>query len=463
VLNLIVLVIDSLRQDHVGLYHGGAPAFPDVPACRTPSLDAFSRECVVFSNAYPEALPTIPARYTLMTGQRSLPYRPWAPLSAGDLTLGQILRGEGYTCGLITDCYHYRAPGMNYHAGFHAVRWIRGQEYDPWESAPSARPIERYVNARYTPEWRDRVGQFLANTDGFVSETDWFAPQLVEDAIGWLKRNRSQKQVFLWVDCFDPHEPWDPPAAFDTYADPSYAGPRLILPMGGDAASWAGPEEMRLIRGLYAGEASFVDHWVGRFLEALGELGYLDDSVVLLLADHGHPLADHGKFLKGADRLYSEMLRVPFMVRLPDGRHGGERAEALVQFQDVAPTLLDLLEFPESLEAMHGRSFRAVLERDADEHREAIITGYHEGVDRCIRTKRLSFIERPSGVRDELYDLEKDPREQRNIIETHREEADRLARAFGRLYRSRRRRATGIQGKYELSSSGLDEPVLGGA
>jgi arylsulfatase A-like enzyme len=462
VVNLIVLVIDSLRQDHVGLYHGGTPAFPDVPACRTPSLDAFSRECVVFSNAYPEALPTLPARYTLMTGQRSLPYRPWGPLMAGDLTLAQILRSEGYACGLITDCYHYRAPGMNYHAGYHAVRWIRGQEYDPWESAPSARSVDGYVNGRYTQEWQERVGQFLANTDGFTSETDWFAPQVVGEAITWLRRNRGQKQIFLWVDCFDPHEPWDPPPSFDTYTDPGYAGPRLILPMGGSAASWASPEEVRLIRGLYAGEASFVDDWVGRFLQALGELGFLDDSVVLVLADHGHPLGDHGKFLKGADRLYSEMLRVPFMVRLPRGWHGGERTEALVQFQDVAPTLLDLLGFRETLGAMHGRSFRAVLEREADEHREAIITGYHEGIDRCIRTKRLSFIERPTGEPDELYDLGEDPREQRNIVETHREEAAWLARSFGRIYRSRRRRATGIQGKYELSSSGLDEPVLGG-
>lgn len=85
-MNLIVLVIDSLRQDHVGLYHGGSGPFPDVAACRTPHLDAFSRGCVVFTDAYPEGLPTIPARYTLMTGQRGLPFRPWSPLAAGDLT-----------------------------------------------------------------------------------------------------------------------------------------------------------------------------------------------------------------------------------------------------------------------------------------------------------------------------------------------------------------------------------------
>jgi len=461
-MNLIVLVIDSLRQDHVGLYHGGSGPFPDVPPCRTPALDAFSRECVVFTNAYPEGLPTIPARYTLMTGQRGLPFRPWGPLHAGDLTAAQILRSEGYVCGLITDCYHYRAPGMNYHAGFHSARWIRGQEYDPWESSPSARPVDGYVNARYTQEWRERVAQFLANTDGFTAEGDWFPAKVVEDAVRWLRKNRTHDRVFLWVDCFDPHEPWDPPAAFDTYTDPRYNGPRLILPMGGLHERWATPDEVRLMRGLYAGEATFVDRWIGTFLEALGELGYLDDSIVLILSDHGHPLGDHGKFLKGADRLYNEMLRIPFMMRLPQGRHGGVRTEALVQFHDMLPTLLDLLGYEGALGGMHGRSFRGVLERRADEHRQAIITGYHEGIDRCIRTKQYSYIERPAGQADELYDLQKDPREQRNLIETHREEAERLARLFGRSFRSRRRRAQGIQGKYELSSSGLDEPVLGG-
>ena len=461
-MDLIVLVIDSLRQDHVGLYHQGAATFADVPACRTPHLDTFSRECVVFTNAYPEALPTIPARFTLMTGQRALPFRPWGPLMAGDLTVAQMLRGEGYVGGLISDCYHYRAPGMNYHAGFHAYRWIRGQEYDPWESAPTARSVDAYVNAHYPPEWRARVGQFLANTDGFKSEGDWFAPQVVEQAIDWLRKNRTHKRVFLWVDCFDPHEPWDPPPAFDTFTDPRYAGSRLILPMGGLSASWAAAEEVRLMRGLYAGEVAFVDHWIGKFLGALGEFGYLDDSIVAVLSDHGHPLGDHGKFLKGADRLYNEMLRVPFMVRLPKGRHGGERTDALVQFHDVLPTLLDLLGLSPSLDAMHGRSFRHVLERRGDDHRDTVITGYHEGIDRCIRTKRLSYIERPSGQSDELYDLQADPAEHHNLIEAQREEAERLARAFGRIYRSRRGRARGIQGKYELSSSGLDEPVLGG-
>ena len=459
-MNVIVLVVDSLRQDHVGAYHQGRARFEDVPPARTPNLDAFSRECVIFWNAYAESLPTIPARYVLMTGQRALPFRPWAPLAPHDLTIAQILRGEGYVCGLVSDCYHYRAPGMNYHQGFHAYRWVRGQEYDPWESGPPRREISRYVNAHYPDEWRQRVGQFLANTDRFEREEDWFPAQVVEEAVGWLERNRSHEKVFLWVDCFDPHEPWDPPARFDMYTEPAYSGRRLILPMGGPMEAWATPDEVRHIRGLYAGEVAFVDHCLGRLFTALRDLHYLEDSLVFVLADHGHPLGDHGKFLKGADRMYNELLRIPFLVRLPASR-GGRRADALVQFQDVLPTVLELAGVGGDPGFTHGRSFAPVVRGETDEHRDAIITGYHEGIDRCIRTERWTYIERPAGEPDELYDLVDDPHERRNLAAHHPEEVHRLARRFGREYRPRRRRGRGVQGKYELASSGIDEVIVG--
>lgn len=459
-MNVIVLVIDSLRQDHVGVYHRGQGRFDGVPAPRTPNLDAFARECVVFTNAYPESLPTIPARYVLMTGQRALPFRPWAPLGPHDLTIAQLLRGEGYVCGLVSDCYHYRAPGMNYHQGFHAYRWVRGQEYDPWESGPTRRDISRYVNAQYPEEWRQRVAQFLANTDRFEREEDRFPAVVIDEAVEWLERNRSHGNVFLWVDSFDPHEPWDPPARFDVYTEPAYRGSRLILPMGGPMEAWATPDEVRHVRGLYAGEVAFVDHCLGRFFEALRDLKYLDDSLVVVLADHGHPLGDHGKFLKGADRMYSELLRVPFLVRLP-GSRTGRQAEALIQFQDLLPTIFELAGVGGEPGFTHGRSFAPVLRGETDDHRDAIITGYYEGVDRCVRTRRWSYIERPVGEPDELYDLRADPHETRNLAADHPDEARRLAQLFGLEYRPRRRRGRGVQGKYELASSGIDEVIVG--
>jgi arylsulfatase A-like enzyme len=460
-MNIIGIMLDSFRQDHVSFYNGARPGtghsvFEGVPACQTPNLDDFARECIVFDNAYPEALPTIPVRTQLFTGQRTLPYRPWQPLTKEDISIAEILRAEGYVCGVISDCYHYRAPGMNFHRGFHAYRWIRGQEYDPWTSHAPRRNLDDYVNEHYDVTWRGRVAQFLANTDGFTREEDWFAAQVVDEAVDWLTHNRSHPRIFGWIDSFDPHEPWDPPARFDTYINPEYRGQRLIMPMGGPAERWATPEEIRYVQGLYAGEAAFVDHCLGRLFRALKDLGYYEDSVIVLTADHGHPLADHGKFLKGGDRMYNELLKVPFMVRLPGGE-GARRTEAIVQFHDVLPTLLDLLGMASNGTAMQGRSFLPVLYGDADVHREAIITGYHEAPDRCVRDGTWSYVQRPEGEPDELYHLIEDPRERVNLIDQYPEEARRLARAFGSYFRrgAAQVEVKGIQGKYELASGSI--------
>ena len=95
IMNLIVIVLDSFRQDHVSTYHKDTPVFEGIAPCQTPNIDQFAEECVVFENAYPEALPTIPIRTQLMTGQRTLPYRPWQPLTPEDVAIAQILSQEG--------------------------------------------------------------------------------------------------------------------------------------------------------------------------------------------------------------------------------------------------------------------------------------------------------------------------------------------------------------------------------
>ncbi len=455
-MNLIGIMLDSFRQDHVSAYNGGQPVFEEVPACRTPHLDAFARECIVFDNAYPGGLPTIPVRTELLTGQYTLPFRPWQPLAKEDLSAAEVLRAHGYVCGLVSDCYHYRAPGMNFHRGFHAYRWIRGQEYDPYTSHPPRRSVDDYVNAGYDEVWRGRVAQFLANTDDFAGEEDWFPAQVVDQAIDWLARNRGEAPVFLWIDSFDPHEPWDPMPAWDTYTYPGYQGPRLILPMGGPAEDWATPEQVRHIRGLYAGEAAFVDHCLGRLFAALQELGYDEDSAIVLTADHGHPLADHGKFLKGGDRMYNELLRVPYMVRLPGGE-GARRSGALVQFPDTLPTMLELMGMGNETRAMHGRSFLPVLRGDTDDHRETIMAGYYAAPDRCVRDRTWSYVSRPEGEPDELYNLVEDPHERTNLIDAYPEEARRLARAYGGYFRhgGAQVEVKGIQGKYEMASGSV--------
>jgi arylsulfatase A-like enzyme len=406
---------------------------------------------------YPDALPTIPIRTQLMTGQRTLGKRPWKPLEPSDRTLAQVLGRAGYVSALITDVYHYFKPDYNFHRDFHVWRWIRGQEFDAYRSQPLTRlQLDDYLKPEFPENWPALVERCLQNVESFETADDHYCAQLVREASEWLEANRSHERLFLWLDSFDPHEPWTPPPEFDRYTDPSYEGKRIILPPGGIASEYLTPEEIAFVRGLYAGEVSYVDHYVGRFLDTLRHLDLLDRSLVILLADHGHPLADHGKFLKGADRLYNELLKVPFMIRFPRGEGAGKRVSALAQFPDVMPTLLDALGVAYDPEAFTGVSLLPVIQGQGPTVREAIITGYDRGIDRCIRTETWSLIQRPDGVPDELYHLIDDPREQHNQLESRSEIARELEAHFGDFYRPPgQRQARGVQGRDEVAGTAL--------
>ena len=457
-LNLIYIVLDSLRQDHVSFYNKGERVFDNVPPCKTPGIDKLAQKSVVFNNVYPSGLPTIPVRTEWMTGQFTLPYRPWQPLLPypKDVTVAEILAREGYKNALITDTYHLFKPNMNFHRAFHTFIWIRGQEYDAYTSnKPLKKNVNDYVNEKYTEQWVRRVERFLANTEDFEKEADWFPGKVFTTAVKWLEKNVHERKPFiLWIDSFDPHEPWDPPARFDTYTDKSYSGPRLILPMGGYADEWASKEQQDFIRGLYAGEVSFVDYWVNYFIEKLEEMNLFDNSIIVLTADHGHPLADHGKFLKGADRLYNELVKVRFMIWTPDVKH--RVVDSLIQFPDVLPTLLDLLGLGNNARVMQGKSFSDIVKGEEREQRDSVIIGYHDGIDRCIRDKEWTLIIRPEGEIDELYNLNKDPKEKNNLIDEYPDEAKRLAIKFGNyFFKERKTVIKGIQERYEVSFTGV--------
>jgi hypothetical protein len=103
--------------------------------------------------------------------------------------------------------------------------------------------------------------------------------------------------------------------------------------------------------------------------------------------------------------------------------------------------------------SMHGKSFASILRGGEDMHRESIITGYHEGIDRCVRDLHWSYIQRPEGQPDELYNIAEDPKERNNLIDIKPDEAMRLSSLYGRYFRrAMTRYVKGIQAKYELPS-----------
>lgn len=455
--NVIVVCLDSLRKDHVGWYGNDW--------IDTPGIDGFATDpaTIAFREAYPEALPTIPIRTALMTGQRTLPYRPWQPLAEEDITIAEILRQHGYVTSLITDTYHMAKPGMNFHRGFDGFTWIRGQEADPHRTAPATVDLEPYMKPSMEGSFVEAMlEQYLRNTadrDDTAPE-EFFAARVFQEAIDWVDRNRDQDGVFLWVDSFDPHEPWDPPANYrGRHTDPAYDGPDLIHPDYG-SVDWMTEEELEYVRGLYAEEVEFVDTWVANFLEALKDRNLYEDSLIVLLSDHGHPHGDHGSILKTPDNLYSELIEIPLFVK-PPADLAAERdfmstVDGLVQTDDLAPTLLDLLDLEPESRSMHGHSLVPLMEGTKAAVRDVVVTGYHEADHRCVRDGRWSYISRPGDRDDELYDLENDPDERTNVADTHPEEARRLATNLG-VYFTTTQAAGTIQERYETAGTPAEE------
>ena len=192
---------------------------------------------------------------------------------------------------------------------------------------------------------------------------------------------------------------------------------------------------------------------MGEFIKKLRDTGVYEESLIFFLSDHGHPLADHGKFLKGPDRLHSELLKVPFGFKLPGQDHAGCRIKQIAQFPDMLPTLMDAAGMGNNACAMQGSSLMAMIRGEVDHIRTAAISGFHAGEDRCIRDETWSLVLRPGNQADELYNLVDDPLEHDNIIEQHRDIACMLSTQFGSVYAVARRPFKGLQGSFEVADT----------
>ena len=427
-MNIIMIMSDSLRQDHLGCYGNDW--------IETPNIDRLAGESVIFDNAYPEGLPTLPVRSALLTGNYTLTNRFWQQLTPQDVSMTEIFDEYGYISAMITDTYHMFKPNMNFHRGFHVWRWIRGQEADAYESKPHQVDFNRYTK----PEMKDsliirNLDQYFRNVQHRKTEEDYFVAQVMTQAAQWLTDNHEVRQpFFLYVDCFDPHEPWDPPAEYAAkYIDADYKGPWIINPIFGPR-DWMTDEELHHTRMLYAAEVSFVDKWVGYLLDRIQELGLMDNSLILFLSDHGHPHGDHGQMLKVVDNLYSELLRIPLMIRFPKAEHGGKRINAITPVVDIFPTIMQTIGQPQEAEFVQGKSLLPLISGEVDKNHPYVTMGFFASEDRCIRDETWSYIRRAGDRENELYHLIDDPKETKNLVNESPDKAKEMENAIARVF-----------------------------
>ncbi len=349
-MNVIVVIVDSLRRDHCGFHSNDW--------IHTPSLDGLAAQSVIFDSAFPESLPTLPVRRALHTGLRTFPLRDWV-VEKGDwvsvmgwqripedqVTLAEVLQHEGYQTGFITDTYHQFKPSRNYQRGFDQFIWIRGQEWDRWRSISVVANADRagLMSKEYwATEGGRSLTQYLTNRKERKCEEDWFAPQVFRAGMRWLEEHQRDEQFFLLLDSFDPHEPWDPPQYYTDLYYPDFTGRKFITPIYGPR-DYLSDDELRYMRALYAGECTMVDRWLGLFLEKLEEVGRAGDTLVFLVSDHGHALGEHGIIGKVAWAMYPELVDIPMLMRHPTGTHAGQRVTDFVYNVDIVSTIYALL------------------------------------------------------------------------------------------------------------------------
>lgn len=450
-MNVILIISDTLRRDHLGAYSN--------EWIHTPNLDLLAKHSFVFDEARAGSFPTVPNRCDVMTGRYTFIEFEWGPLPPDSTVISEVLGQAGYTTMLIADTPHPFRTGYYFQRGFAGYELIRGQEHDNWRTTPADPPLPCAPEKLRAPD--TTVKQYLRNIARREREEDYFVAQTMRTAAEWLEENREQ-QFFLYVDTFDPHEPWDPPQHYVDLYNPDYDGEEIIYPRY-DYADYLTDRELEHCRALYAGEVSLVDRWVGHLLERVEDLGLADETAIIFTTDHGFLHGEHGIIGKsligsryfGYVPLWSEIARIPLMIRLP-GQTQGKRLSGLAQPPDLMPTILELLDVADP-GTTHGHSLAGVMTRGEAHPRQVAIVSpalnhdpnagiastitdgewtliYSGSPDSPVTshgTRAVDSIERDTSAAEgvpapQLYHLPSDPAQEQDVCAQHRDAAERL-------------------------------------
>jgi arylsulfatase A-like enzyme len=426
--NVVLVILDSLRKDHVGAYGN--------EWIKTPNMDALARESLRFSRAYPESLPTICARRAIHTGKRTWPFRDWQqykgvdvvvwgwqPIPEGQRHLAETLRDNGYTTLFVTDNLHQYKPTMNFQRGFEVFEFIRGQTTDGYRPKWIG-PREQVRQALVKGRGFDVQGQMLryfANVAYRESEEDWFSPQVFTGAMGLLEAASAGQPFFLAVDNYDPHHPWDPPEEYVSLYDDGYDGDEPYMPVG--PSSNLTERQLERMRALYAAEVTMMDRWLGNFLDKMEELNLFENTLLIVLSDHGVAHGEHGITGKPPYALWPEVTDIPFFTRHPEGKGAGEVSDYYASTHDVAPTVLGFLGI-EPEQPMDGQDLSVLFDGGEPDPRHHFVLGFHDHA--WARDERYVMFSRYDGSDAKLYDLPEDPGMRNDVSGKHPDVVKRI-------------------------------------
>jgi arylsulfatase A-like enzyme len=449
--NILLIVVDSLRTDFVGAYGGHT---------RTPNLDRLAHRGLIYTRAYPEAMPTVPARNSILSGRRVFPFRGWydrpgllsqpgwSPLEDVAGALPAVLRRAGWWTAYVTD-----NPFLGFAKSYAPLRAsvdrflrVGGQlgGDQPVSSVPED-ILAHWLHPTISTK-RERVGLYLANSRYWDDENSSFAAKVFTLATEALEEAAARRPFALMVDTYQPHEPWTPPPSYlSLYGDPGWSAPEPAMPRYSRTSNWLSESDrdpvLQRMRDLYSATVTMTDHWLGMLLDRLRALRLQNDTVIVLVSDHGILLGEHGWTGKISIALHPALVRVPLIVMDPRlRRRRGRTSDWFASTHDVAPTVLSLagLNAPA---AMEGVDLSRPLRGERLPKRSYAFGGY---TNECyIRTDSWAMWANNRGRGFQLFDLEGDAGEHRNIAGRH----PKLVR---RLYETVREEAGGRLPHYKF-------------
>jgi len=426
--NIILLITDTFRYDNLRARAARPVRTPELDRCKDERATSIER-------AYMGSFPTIPHRTDIARGVLGWPHYPWQPIDlSGPNHIAKLLSAQGYATQLICDCPHLF--NARFQQGFDAAFQHRGQDGDKPllhlnDPIQTTQPVE---TTRPTPNFR---GHNLPDTHRWTNrypryELEMFPAKTAMTTMRFLEENCEAGPFFLWVDFFDPHEPWAPPEYLVRRYDPDYDGPPMLHPNYGPSADYT-PAQLRNLWAHYAAEAELTDRWLGRVLQKIDDLGLWDDSIVLVTAAHGTSLGEHQRTGKSNicehdERywpIYPEIGHVPFLLA------GGDiprRAslDLIVQPTDILPTLTELAGVVVAPEVpFDGRSIAPQVLSGKGQGRAYAVSGTHvkpqdgmlrrKAVTPFLVTDRWGYAPVGAFGQPELYDLAADPLAARDI------------------------------------------------
>ena len=408
--NAVLIVVDTLRADHLGCYGYQRPT--------SPNIDKLAASGARFVNGISSTPWTLPSIATIMTGlypsvhgvvrrselrscrESPASCRPVDVLDPSRTTLAEVLQRHGFETAAFVPGYGYTNPlfgvgqGFDHHATVRRSARLMIEGLAEW--LDSARP-QRFFAYLHLLE----VHAPYAAPDASQYRTDDPDPVRSARATMHSEEVRRYEQFNF---------------------DPDYRGQMDGSVEALKAFAQPAGRDLEHLIALYDQGIAYTDYWIGQLIAVLAQRGLTDSTIVLLTADHGEELMDHGG-LKHAATYYEEMMRVPFIIRVPH-EGTGLVVDDQVGLIDVLPTLVDLLAVDEAL-AVQGRSIRPLL--SGGSLPERTLFGEAAMIPRMesSRTNRWKYIESDAGP--QLYDLQTDAGEKTNLCAADRDRCQPFA------------------------------------